>query len=490
MSTRGATALDPAVRRSRWPTIDTAWAVIGVLVPVIVTFFTRTLAIDLAYQVRAGMQMLDTHRLLDIDTFTFTVGGQPWLNQQWGAQVLLGATYDIAGWPAAIVLRGVLIGGIATFLYLACRARGVAPRTAALLTIAGWLSGIEIFGQLRPQLFALLLFSLCLWALATRHEHPGRIWIVPIAVVPWANLHGSFPLALVLLGFAWIEDRRAEPRLARTLILATAAAFAATFVNPYGARVWTYIWDLSTNPIVSKQVSEWKPPTIQSWTGGFFFASLLAVAAFFARRGRPVGWIPLLELGAFALLALQAGRGVAWWSLYAPVVVAGVLADPERRPATRADRSPMNAIVIATLCLLTLLAIPTRFGTEPVTGGPAFMLFAPQHLLDAARPYAPPGTHVYTSQVYASWTEFSEPDLPVMVDSRIEIFPTDVWDDYFTVTNGGADWRAVLDRWDVNVVIAHPEQSAELIPLIQSDPGWREVFHDREGSVFVRTSPR
>src|SRR4051812_12297722 len=345
------------------------------------------------------MQMLDTHRLLDIDPFTFTVGGQPWLNQQWGAQVLLGATYDIAGWPAAIVLRGVLIGGIATFLYLACRARNVEPRTAALLTIAGWLSGIEIFGQLRPQLFALLLFSLCIWALATRHEHPRRMWIVPIAVVPWANLHGSFPLALVLLGFAWIEDRRAEPPLARTLILATAASLAATFVNPYGARVWTYIWDLSTNPVVSKQVSEWKPLTTQSWTGGFFFASLLAVAAFFARRGRPLGWLPLVELGVLALLAPQTGRGVAWWSLYAPVVVAGLLADPDRRPTIRSDRSPMNAVVIATLCLLTLLAIPTRFGIDPATGGPAFMLFAPQHVLDAARPYAPPGTHVYTSQV-------------------------------------------------------------------------------------------
>jgi hypothetical protein len=150
----------------------------------------------------------------------------------------------------------------------------------------------------------------------------------------------------------------------------------------------------------------------------------------------------------------------------------------------------MSAILIGALCVLTLIAIPTRFGTDPTTGGPAFMLFAPQDLLDAARLYAPPGTHVYTSQVYSSWTEFSAPDLPVMVDSRIEIFPTDVWDDYFTVTNGGAGWREVLDRWDVNVVIAHPEQSEALLAVIGTDPEWREVFHDQEGSVFVRMSPR
>jgi hypothetical protein len=313
------------------------------------------------------------------------------------------------------------------------------------------------------------------------------VWIVPIAVVPWANLHGSFPLALVLLVFAWLEDRRVERRLATRLVIAGGFSLAATLVNPYGVRVWTYIWDLSTNPIVSQQVSEWKPPTIQSWTGGFFFASLLAVAALFARRGRQVGWVPLLELGTFAVLALQAGRGVAWWSLYAPVVVAGVIADPERQVATRSDRSPMSAIVIGALSVLTLMSIPTRFGTDPVSGGPAFMLFAPQHLLDAARPYAPPGTHVYTSQVYASWTEFSATDLPVMVDSRIEIFPTTVWDDYFMVTDAGANWREVLDRWDVNVVIAHPEQSKSLLAVIGRDPAWREVFQDQTGAR--RSSP-
>jgi hypothetical protein len=475
-------------RQRRLPTIETAWAAIAVFVPTIVTFLTPTLAIDLAYQIRAGELMLDSHRVLSTDPFTFTMAGQPWLNQQWGAQVLLGFVFRAGGWPLIVVLRGALIAGIVWLLYLACRGRGVRPRTAALLTLTGWLSGIEILGQLRPQLFGLLLFSLCVWALATRQAHPKRVWIVPIAVLPWASLHGSFPLAIVLLAFAWLEDRADFPTIARSDLLAAVAALAISFVNPYGFHAWTYIWDLSTNPVVSKQVSEWGPPSIKTWTGFFFFASLLAVGAFFARRERRVGWLPLLQLGTFAVLALLAGRGVAWWGLYAPVVLAGVISDggPDRPANPGTESSGIPLVVIGALTALLLLSVPTHVGTDPADGGPAALLFAPEQLVAAAESCAPPGAHIYASQVYASWTEFSATQLPVMVDSRIELFPIDVWRDYFTVTNGQDGWQDVLDRWRVEALIVHRGQSEGLESVIRDDPGWRVVMDTEAGKVYAR----
>lgn len=66
------------------PSIDALWALVAVVLPVAGAFAGRIMAIDLAYQIRAGGIMLDTHQLLDVDTFTYTVTGRPWLNQQWG----------------------------------------------------------------------------------------------------------------------------------------------------------------------------------------------------------------------------------------------------------------------------------------------------------------------------------------------------------------------------------------------------------------------
>lgn len=98
----GAMSTEPPRGASwRWPTIDAAWAAVGVLVPVIVTLLTRTMAIDLAYQIRAGHDMLASHAVASTDTFTFTQAGQPWLNQQWGAQVLLAAIDGAGGWAGS-----------------------------------------------------------------------------------------------------------------------------------------------------------------------------------------------------------------------------------------------------------------------------------------------------------------------------------------------------------------------------------------------------
>jgi hypothetical protein len=468
----------------RWPTIDAAWAAVGILVPVIVTLLTRTMAIDLAYQIRAGRHMLTSHAVVSTDSFTFTQGGQPWLNQQWGAQVLLALVHSAGSWAGILIVRGVIVLSVVSLLYLACRERGARPRTAALLTVAGWLTGIEIVDQLRPQQFAFALFMLCVWVLARRDRHPRGIWVLPIAVLLWANVHGSFPLAFVLLFFAWLEDRRRAPDAARIEVLAGLASLGATFVNPYGLRVWSYVWDLSTHPVVSHQVAEWGPPSVHSWTGRFFFLTLLGVAAYLARRRPPAEWRTLGELAFFAILGLLAIRGVVWWGLYWPVVMAGLIAAPARRPT--ADRSPINAVVIVCLVVLAGVATTVHLGTDPVTGGPDVLSYAPTDLIDAAAASVPAGTHAFVDELFASWSEYRAPQLPVAVDPRIEIFPKATWDDYISVSSGRDGWQAILDRWDVGVLVLHPDQSTGLLSVIDGDPDWRPVLQTDHGSVYER----
>jgi hypothetical protein len=466
--------------------IGATWAAVAGALPVIVAFIGRTMAIDLAYQVRAGELMLDTHRVLDVDPFTFTVGGQHWLNQQWGAQVLLGGIYRAGGWGGLALARGLLIGSVLTFLYLACRGAGAAPRTAALLSLTGWAVGYLFFSQLRPQLFAFVLFAICSWAIATRRTHPRRIWLVPALVVPWVNLHGSFPLATALLLLAWLEDRRTDPARAKTLATATGLSIVASFANPFGPSVWRYVVDLSTNPAVSSRIGEWASPTVRTSTGLLFLASVLAVGILLARREGPTGWIPLLTLGAFALLGLVAARNVAWWALLAPVTVASLISDGSRTPLEA--RSSTNLAIPVLLGLVAIAVAPISRGTDPVSGGPDTLTFAPESLVRNASDAVPAGSHAFVSEVYASWSEFSAPELPVAVDPRIEIFPVEVWNDYTIVTEGRSGWQGVLDRWNVRVLILHPGEAAGLITSISDDPTWQLVDRSVAGAVYVRTA--
>jgi hypothetical protein len=468
------------------PTMAALWAMVAVAVPVAAALASRLMAIDLAYQVRAGGVMLDTHRLLDVDTFTFTVVGRPWLNQQWGSEVLLALIHRAGGWFAMGLARGALIGLIVFLIYRACRAAGARSRTAALLTLASWLIGIEILPALRPQQFGFVLFAATLWVVTTRREAPGRLWLVPLFMIPWVNLHGSFPLAFMLLGLAWLEDRTTASARAHRLLAVAGLSLLATFLNPFGPRVWGYVVQLSTDSTVLQHIGEWGPPSVRTPTGLLFFVSLFAVGLLVARSDRPIGWMPLLTLGLFGGLALLAIRGVVWWAMVAPVVVAGLLGDAQDEPDPA--RPALHLGVAASLIGLVLVAMFSQRGTDPATGGPAVLTYAPQNLVTAAEASAPAGTRAFVSQFYASWSEFSAPGFPVAVDPRIEIFPEPVWDDYFRISDGEEGWSGILDRWKVGVLVLQPDQASGLLEVIDDHPEWRRVMAAADGSVYVRAS--
>ena len=467
------------------PTIDGLWALIAVAVPTAAAFAGRMMAIDLAYLIRAGSVMLDTHRVLDIDVFTFTAYGRPWLNQQWGADVLFALIYRAGGWTGIAVTRGLFVAILVLLLYRSCRAVGASPRTAALLTLASCCVGIEILPAMRPQLLGFVLFALVLWILSTRHESPYRIWWIPPIVAVWANLHGSFPLAILLIGFAWLEDHGENSDLARRHVLVAAASVLASFVNPFGPRVWPYALNLLTDPDVVREVAEWGPPSIHTITGLFFFASILMTAWFLARRPVPTAWIPLLKLGVFAGIGLLAIRGVGWWALIAPVAIAEVVKDDLK--ARDVSRPPVHLAIAALIVALVLVTLPVSRGRDPRSGGPAKLTYAPEDLVSAAARAAGPDRRVFVSQLYASWTEFAAPSLLVAVDPRIELFPARVWADYFLVSDGREGWEEVLDLWDVRTLVLEPGQAEGLLQILPQHQEWRLVIRTPLGSVYERS---
>lgn len=400
-----------------------------------------------------------------------------------GAEVLLNAIHGAGGWTGVALARGLIFGCTMFLVYRSCRAAGAAPRTSALLSLASFVVGIEIVPSLRPQAFGFLLFAAALWAVTTRARSPRRIWLVPLLVLPWVNLHGSFPLALVLLGLAWLEDHRHDPG-ARRVMAAGGVALLATFVNPFGIRVWSYVIELSSHPVVSRRIAEWGPPSFQTITGFAFFVSLLAVGVLLARSPRPIGWAPLGTLGAFAVLGLLQIRGVAWWAIVAPIVVAGLLRD-DHRPRDH-SRLPVNALIAGALFSLLAITAPIGRGVDPASGGPAVLSYAPERLVAAAREAVPSGSHAFVSQLHASWSEFSAPDLLVAVDPRIELFPEGVWDDYYLVSAGREGWEVVLDRWDVRVLVLEPTQAEGLLAVLETNSGWRRIAVDANGAVYLR----
>lgn len=480
--------LQPATIRTRFGglTLSNVWATAVVMLSIGVTFIFRMSSIDLAYHLRAGEAILTTHGVPSVDTFTFSVAGGAWLDQQWGAQVLLALVYRAGGWVAVAAFHGALVGATFWFLWLACRARGASARLSAALTVGGFVVCFFNAGM-RPQTMAYPLFTAMLWILADRRAHPRRLWILPVVMVVWANVHGSFPLGLVLIGFAWIEDRRDRAATKNSTLAVGALGLLATMAGPYGVGVWRYAIDISTSPRILGHIQEWGATTIRSVDGALFFASALAVVVFLARRGTKTNAIDLLWLGSFFLLGLSAARGEVWWGFVFPVTMAGLIVEKPRSPADERGSLMLNLLVVSTLIAFVAVGAPWfRDRVDPSSGATSLMAYAPQRLVEAVQREAPAGARLFVTLPFASWFEYASPANPVFADARIELFPDNVWEDYFSVIDAAEGWQGILDRWRVDAIVLEPQDST-IAAKLKEDPDWRLAYHDGSGSVFVRS---
>jgi hypothetical protein len=469
---------------SRWS--YALWAVIGAGLPAAAGSLARLRAIDLAYHVRAGEAMLRSGHLIRTDPFTFTVRGHLWLNQQWGAQILFASAHRLLRWAGVAATYAIALGAGFAFLYRSCRRAGSRPKAAALLTLGGFVVGASALGA-RPQALAIPLFTAS-WLLLSRRD--AWSWLAPILAIVWANVHGSFVLAPLLAVLTFGEDLVERRPAARSGILALATG-AATLVTPFGPAVWSYALDVVRDQTIRTTVAEWRPPSPVSASGGLFWISGLVVLTIAWSRRDRVRALDVVRLVVFFALGATALRSIVWWALAAPPVVAGWLASHDDEgtddDSVHDPRSTVPRLVAAVFVLALIpIGFLVRAGVDPVTGAPARLgADAPELLVRATRRALPAGSRLLVFQPFASWFEYSLPSDPVMVDSRIELFPDRVWRAYDRTIVAMPGWEAVLDRFRIAGVVLPPR--ASLADQLAAIPGWRLAARNAAGSVFVRS---
>ncbi len=488
----GSATPTPASARSRWAISRGALlALMAVLLPAAASLLAAVLTTDIAYHLRSGALMLESGALLDQDTLTFTADGQPWLNQQWAASILFAAVYDVGGWLGLLLLRAVIIGVTFGLVYAAGRGVEASRTVASLVTLGAFLVAATNLA-LRAQLFGALFFAAVLAILVWRRRHPWLLVLIPLVMVAWANTHGSFFVGWAAIGLVFLEDLVAgRRRLAAATFTIGALSVLATLATPWGPDLWAYVLELSSNPVIAALVSEWQAPTLRSATGIFFFASVALVVGLLLYRGRVISWLQVLWLGGLVLLSLMAARSVIWWAIGAAPVVAMLLTGLEVRgrrlgdPAHDEPRGVGYSAIAGLLIVLSLAVVPFYRPSDPLYGPEGVVQHAPRGVTEALAAQAGPDDRLYAAQRWGSWLEFALPEVPVMVDTRIELFDRETWNDYRAVAAGRADWAQILDRWEVTFVALEADHD-DLIPFLEASTAWEEVHEDDEGVVFRR----
>jgi hypothetical protein len=154
----------------------------------------------------------------------------------------------------------------------------------------------------------------------------------------------------------------------------------------------------------------------------------------------------------------------------------------------------LNALVVVVLLVAAIALLPVWRPLGPVGVPLATLSDAPQDIAIELRRLDETGRalrtkpHVWNPQIWGSWLEWAVPSMEVAVDSRIELFPLSLWADSSLLATGDGEWRSILDRYDVDVLVLTVDQDARLRPLLETSHDWSQTFTDADGTIWIRAN--
>lgn len=270
------------------------------------------------WHLSAGRWMLAHASIPSADAFSFTRAGAPWIDFEWGFQLLLypfGLLGDRGLWAAKALLLGLAFWPIDGHL----RDRGVSPLARAV-GASLWAAAILPKADLRADLISAAFFA---WQL--RRLVSGRASFLAGfgAFALWANLHAGFALGLALYP-AWALVLRASRReLPPDFAAEACGAALGALLNPYGLALAGVFMAHALDP-VRAGVSEWGPFSLRypfQWPIAALFVPG-AWVAWRSRRGEPgLAWAAL----ALTAATLFSSRFNVYWPAAAvPLLAAAV----------------------------------------------------------------------------------------------------------------------------------------------------------------------
>ncbi len=498
--------------------IETVW----VLLPLVFVFWTTAVTpipTDAWWTIATGRLLVETRSIPATYPFTFPPQSLKFYDSQWLAQLIYYAPYPLFGLEGVVfVAAAIATTTFAVLLFLSWRSSGNIRAASICTLIAGIVAATNL--QPRAQTLGFLFFALTLWLLgppaavaSSPAGHQRWRFVLLFAVEAlWANCHGSFFLGpalttLLVVGSlaqsaTWAGWRSAvtQPRTA-FLVRAGLLQAAAMFATPFGSDLFTYVARVSGDPTIRTSVTEWQPTSLQTPTGVLFFLSLLATVLLFVLSRRRVQATDALIMLAFGALGVQAVRNVAWWALaIAPILApyaAGILPSTVSPASTMRQTSPVarvcNAIVVGLLSAIAISALPWIKDSNPLLVPDLRGVVSRHDPQEAAAFLSMHGScgRVFTLlqwSGYLNWRLW--PRCQTMVDAPIEIYPPQVWDDYWDINTGDESWEKLLDRYSVDLLVLSREEQSKLIGQIRQNARWAQIHEDGIAEIFERAYTR
>ena len=444
---------------------------------------------DTSWHIAAGRWMLANWSVPPIDPFSFSALGHRWIAHEWLSELLMGAAYDLGGFPA-VGLLSVL--SLATTLAIAgIWIRRWANPAELGLSLALILLSLTTFVLARPLIIAWPILAIWMVVLLREREQgdnpPG--WWTVILMILWVNLHASWIIGVLLAGAFGLEAviKSRDLRTAGRWLAYGGALIASTLINPN----FTHTLLIPFQAVGSHSINfvqEFRPTDV-SYTP-VFEATLLVVLGVAWWRGARLASIRIVIMLAMLHLALAHMRHQALFL----IVGAFILVPPLTRRWVAG--LPIKPGLAGTLQLGQRGALILLLG-----GAVSFAAIGVARL---AQPTEPLESTVNPVHAFAAIPKAlrSEPVLnfyslggPLIlrgirpfIDGRGDVYGEQFLAEYLKIDSGDeAAFSKADSKWHFQWTILSPNQKP-LLGLLDRLPQWRRLYADRYVVIHVRSN--
>jgi hypothetical protein len=158
----------------------------------------------------------ELHGVLFTNFYSYIMADQPFINHHWLAGVVFYLLYQTTGFIGLSVFY-ILLGCLTFFIFfsIARKASNIfIASTLALALMPLFASRAEV----RPEMFSYLFSGVFLWVLSTELQKDTNLqkttetriksllWLLPLVMLLWVNLHIGFVFGFLILGVFIFED--------------------------------------------------------------------------------------------------------------------------------------------------------------------------------------------------------------------------------------------------------------------------------------------
>ena len=344
------------------------------------------------------------------------------------------------------------------------------------------------------------------WIASYLSGRSRSIYYLPLVVALWANLHGGFVIAFVLLGIAitaevadWVMERDETRRVGhrkrvRTLGQVLVICLVAVLATPHGLSVYTNPIETLTSPAQRRLIIEWFSPDFHQLVIAPFLAMILLLLAGFAFR-RPSTYQLLLTLAALAL-ALESARNIAIFvAATTPILIetwSGVweeLCSSRGWSFRSSPPSPLLRGVTVVALLVIAGAVLFRIGSSLAHQAADTASNYPVAAADFLAAHPEVGTRMYNQYGWGGYLAnrfYPDPNRRVFIFGEASVMGDSFLQQYQDIQTLRSNWQQVLDQYQVDYVVYNRHEALTNVLEALPDKWDCTVYQDSQAEICVR----